>query len=1061
MPESRKTTSRLTSSAAELVSKLYAEPQNGVELRSSLAALNFHDQQKALRNLKVIVHTAQKGGETEASKLLPDILVTLSASPDPDMGLNNFERFVVQLDDPKPFFNELKASPSLRNGALRLFASSQSFSDIIIDVGSLDGIRPRRKEKPKDYRSRLCEELTTAVHQAASHEDKLTALRKSKHQEIVRIGWDDVLNDRNIEDVTHRISILAEAELEAALLVAVNKARSDFKIPDDVPIPAICVIGLGKLGGEELNYSSDIDVFFVCAEEGTLPVKYRGGALTFEILMNSIATSLVSILSQITGAGYVFRVDTRLRPEGGTGKLVRTLVSFLNYYDNYGSTWERQALVKARPVAGDLKLGQKLLDGLQPFVYPKYLDYDAISEIKHLKGRIERRAQSNHGTTTTIDVKLGPGGIRDVEYVVQFLQLLHGGEHPHVRHHNTLEALRLLEDHGCLPPADASELDRAYRFLRRTEHRLMILYQFQVHQLPKNRKALARLARRMGFAGKDQSAIQSFTAELSLHRKAVRSIFSQLFSGYLKSEQPESAPEVDLILEPDPSPDLITTVLGRYGFTDPQKAYLNLSALARESTPLLATPRTRTLMAQITPRLLQQIAKGPDPDMALNNLERCVDSLGAKTVFYELLAENANSIELFVDLCSWSQFLSDILIRNPGMLDQLVDSLVVGGHKTMPQMERELQILLSGASDPVPILHSYKNGELLRIGLRDILGSTDIEETMRNLSNLAEAVVRSVCQICEAQLIDQYGTPQVTYGQRGVARAEFAVIALGKLGGAEINYSSDLDVIFVYSRDGKTTEGTSNKAFFTSLAKQVLRMLGGVTVYGQLYRVDPRLRPDGSKGMLVSSFRGLKKYYGERRAQLWERQALTRARLVAGDGSFGQEVTRYLAHCTYKAGLSDDELREISDMRITLQKAAKPGDIKRGPGGILDIEFAVQATQLAHGTNLPSLRTPNTAEALRNICVHNLLPPGTAQDLLNSYRFLRLVESRLRIVTDQPTQQLPTDTMRLSRLARRVGATSGPPEAQAATFLSRCQSQFDTIRTISGTILNLPPPARG
>lgn len=1029
---------------ARAVARAVRPGQTPKAVDEGLRAAGFRQPERARRNIEALISHATAADTTATASafegIVERIVQAAANSPDPDMALNNLERLFDGCESPRTIFYELASRPLLLEEALYLFGSSQSFSDIVIELGHFDWLDTGRQESPEEYRRRLCEEFRRAVLAHPDRPSQWNALRRSKHLETVRIGWDDVLHDRPIEDVTRRISLLAEAVLETALAMGVDAVRARLKLPADCPFPELCILGLGKLGGEELNYSSDIDVGFIYDEDRELPLTHRGGALTHEMLANEVVSELLQILTTPTEAGLVYRVDTRLRPEGRVGRLARSVPSYLQYYASHGQAWERQALVKARPVAGATHLGHALLARLQPFIYPRYLKYTDITELQSLKRHIEALNASGVSAGDEIDVKLGPGGIRDIEYVVQFLQLLHGGELLEARHHNTLTALRLLEQHSCLPPADASALERAYRFLRKTEHRLMILYQLQVHQLPADELALAQLARRMGFSGSDDTVRREFLSQLHEHRATVRRIFSDLFTQYLEGQPSEAAPEVDLILQPEPPAELVERVLSRYGLQDTSKAYQSLMCLARESSPLLATPRTRALLAQIAPALLSLIAQGPDPDMALLNLERCVESLGAKTIFFELLHENRRSLELFVDLCSWSQFLTDILVQNPGMLDQLMDSLMIGGRKDLPRMERELHILLTGAADPLPILHGYRNGEWLRIGVRDILGSADIEETMRDLSNLAQALVRAVCSLCEAQLVRQLGTPQVSYGSRGLGRAEFAVIALGKFGGAEITYGSDLDLVFIYSRDGQTTGGVANQMFFTALATEVTRVLSSVTPHGQLYRVDPRLRPDGSKGMMVSSIEAFRKYFEQDRAQLWERQAFTRARFVAGDGSFGREVAAWTNQQTYGSGLAPSHLADIAHMRHLLEKTVTADDIKRGPSGIVDIEFIVQALQLQHGHRIASLQTPNTAEALRTIGNYGILPKDQADFLLHAYRFLRLVETRLRIVSNIAHDELPRDLASLCKLARRVGYSDDEPERLAERFAEECRT---------------------
>src|SRR5262249_16975565 len=400
-----------------------------------------------------------------------------------------------------------------------------------------------------------------------------------------------------------------------------------------------------------------------------------------------------------------------LRPEGQRGPLARSLASTLAYYDTLGRTWERQALIKLRPVAGDVRLGEEFLKAIEPFVYRKYLSFAEINEIKALKRRIEQKT-GRAGESDT-QVKTGHGGIRDVEFTIQFLQLLNGGDLSEVRQRNTLKALAALERVGCLTDQEYRVLDDAYRFLRKVEHRLQIMFDLQTHSLPEGIDELRKLALRMGYeADKDgpdradldplNAFLQDYRAKTGLNRKIVDHLLHQTFG----EQGGKTQPEADLILDPNPEPERIQAVLGQYPFRDVQSAFQNLVLLAQENIPFLSTRRCRHFLANIAPQLLQALAETPDPDMALVNLEKVSASLGGKGVLWELFSFNRPSLKLYVELCAWSQFLSEILINNPGMIDELLDSLVLNQPRTGEELRQELAELCKGAADPDPILHS-------------------------------------------------------------------------------------------------------------------------------------------------------------------------------------------------------------------------------------------------------------------------------------------------------------------------------------------------------------------
>ncbi len=467
------------------------------------------------------------------------------------------------------------------------------------------------------------------------------------------------------------------------------------------------MLAFGKHGGEELNYSSDIDLMFLYDADGAT----HGGLSSIgnDEFHARVASEVIRLLSAHTGHGQAYRVDARLRPEGKRGPLARSLASTLTYYDTLGRTWERQALIKVRPVAGDLELGVRFLQAIESFVYRKYLTFAEINEIKAVKRRIEQIA-SRAGLSHT-EVKTGRGGIRDIEFTIQFLQLLNGGDIPELRQRTTLLAMEALERVGCLTDQEYRVLDDAYRFLRKTEHRLQLLFDLQTHQLPESPEELTKLALRMGYRRKSEirnpkSEIRNpksendassdcgtriadlFLADYREKTEPTHRILEHLLHQTFAGEGGQAEPESDLILDPNPEPETIRGVLGRYPFRDPQAAYQNLTQLAQEEVPFLSTRRCRHFLASIAPSLLRALAETPDPDMALVNLEKVTRSLGAKTILWELFSFNPPSLKLYVDLCAWSQFLSEILINNPGMIDELLDSLVLNQPRTAAELRR-------------------------------------------------------------------------------------------------------------------------------------------------------------------------------------------------------------------------------------------------------------------------------------------------------------------------------------------------------------------------------------
>jgi glutamate-ammonia-ligase adenylyltransferase len=1031
------------------------------QARGMLMSWNLRDAEGGWRNLTDLANAIGMESLRDLCHVLGRLL---PRCPDPDMALNNLERFLANPVGAEQMASLVEGRARTLEKLLLWLSTSQSFSDLLItNPDFIDMLRIPLRRSPS--KKELQDQLQAEVDAAFEDSTVVRAFRRFRQKQILRIGTNDIIRDRPLEEITRDISRVADAALEVALATALRLVGNRFGQPYTASgSPSRCVIlAFGKYGGEELNYSSDIDLMFLYDDEGAT----RGRRVTSignDEFYGRVTSEVVRLLSAHTDRGQAYRVDLRLRPEGYRGPLARSLASTLSYYDTLGRTWERQALIKIRPVAGDAELGETFLRAIEPFVYRKYLSFSEINEIKVLKRRIEQKT-GRAGISDT-EVKTGHGGIRDIEFTIQFLQLLNGGDLPEVRQRNTLLAMEALERVGCLTDQEYHILYDAYRYLRKTEHRLQLLFDLQTHTLPEGKEELRKLALRMGYAdvraqnwrAKGSLAVSSATEtpadpltaflrdyreKTDLDRKILNHLLHQTFEG----EDGKAEPESDLILDPEPDLETIRKVLGRYPFRDVQAAYQNLNLLAQESVPFLSGRRCRHFLASIAPQLLRALAETPDPDMALVNLEKVSASLGAKAVLWELFSFNRPSLKLYVDLCAWSQFLSEILITNPGMIDELLDSLVLNQPRTAAELRTELASLCRGAADPEPILHSFQYKELLRIGVRDILGKDSLQATTAALSDLAETILVQIVQLQEPQLMRRFGVPQLSEGERGGQASRYALLGLGKLGGHELSYHSDLDLILVYEGDGRTSPPpaasrfdrftlTDNFHFFTELAQRIIKMTSYMGPMGRLYHVDMRLRPTGKSGSLVIPLQEFRRYYDEGGAQLWERQALTRARVVHGDAEFGRQVMEAVERGAYGLPWRPDMAEEIRDMRDRLEASRSERDLKRGFGGIADVEFLVQLFQIKYGGALPALRSPNTWEALEALKNAELLAQFEYSMLRESYDFLRQVEGRLRIVHNRSLDELPESADDLEKLARRLGCEAGPEGSAGARFLA-------------------------
>ena len=1004
---------------------------------------------------------------------------------DPDMAFNYLERFVGQARSPLALGALFERDPEALPALMQLFSTSRHLSDIMISDRAVFELVRETKGRPV-ARERLIETIVGEIDALKTEANVMKALRRFKRRETLRIAYGDVVSELPFETTAAQISHLADALVEAALIAArravVEKCGEPIGLNHE---PAqFVVLALGKLGGQELNYSSDIDLIFLYDQAGRTDHKRSISNHEFFLLLGK---ELFHYLNTTTELGACYRVDTKLRPEGNSGPLSVGLESALRYYQgNRARTWERQAFIKARACAGDVQMGRKFLDMLTPWIYQNYLTRDDISGIRRLRRRIEK--QTKGPGPERWNVKKGPGGIRDIEFTVQFLQLLNGGSLSAIRTGNTLKAIRKLERAGCLSHLESDLLGANYIFLRRAEHLLQIMSDLQKHTLPHDADERRKLALRLGYARnapKDERLPQLPKSTRSHARKSLAdspgslhlgmtpipwkrstltplpkasknplatfdadydnatSVNRQIINHLLYDafpEKEETAAEVDLVLDPNPEPDTIKDVLGKYPFKDIQRTYKLLMDLATERSFFLSTRRCRLFLAAIAQELLQYLAVTPDPDAALVQLGKVSDSLGGKGLLWELLSFNPPSMKLYVRLCAYAPFLCNMLTSHPGMIDGLMDGLALDRLPSQETLRATLADLCRGASDADVILHSFKNDQQLRVGAMDVLGKGDVRLATGTLSDIAQVCLERVVQDEYPRLVAKLGRPTLKNGPRRGEEAKFAVVAMGKFGGRELNYHSDLDVIFLFEGEGHTVigptssghsrggSGTSNQHFFGELGQKIINAMGRSSEQGRLYEVDARLRPTGRNGPLAMPLEAFDRYFteGEGPGALWERLALSRARTVFADPDMDLMTRASIARAAFGFAWRPEYCSEVREMRDRLEKTAKKkGDFKRGSGGIVDIEFIVQLLQLRHGQDREEIRRQNTLDALERLREDGLIESDDAAFLESSYQFLRKLEGFLRLTNQETTSCLPEDPTELTRLAHLIRLASG------------------------------------
>ena len=1029
-----------------------------ITLSPKLAAAGCRRPDLATKNLTLLAPDAASRSQIE--EILPTLLTALGRVPDPDLALNNLERYTQKVLD-RQFLFSLFRNPRILHLAFTIFGSSQFLSDILIRHPQLFEwlLEPGILHRPKD-KGDLAQEARQAVAGASTVERMWSALRRFKSREILRIGLQDLVGRQSLVGITEELSNLADVVVETGYQFCraeLVRRHGPPQLPDETGRIRECpfvILGMGKLGGKELNFSSDVDLIFVYGEEGETggiagPEGVISGRLSHQELFRKLGELLVKGLSEASPDGHLYRVDLRLRPEGRSGAIAASLRSCEFYYESWGQTWERQALIKARPIAGSLELGEAFLTMMAPFVYRQSLDPASLDEIRAMKDRInlavaqDARARRN--------VKLGYGGIREIEFLVQGIQLLHGGKNPWVREPNTLRALHRLAGQGFLADVDYEALVRAYTFLRRLEHRLQIIHDRQTHTLPDDPQELVGLGRRMGYHPPEHSdAGAALLADYERHTTAVRTLYDSFLRGTRADTDdcgPSPPDEITLFFTSDLPLDEVRNRLLPVGFEDVERALRNFRSMREGQSFVRITPEVRRALGQLAPPLLKALGEVPDPDLALTTFERFIASVAARTTFLGLLAETPGLVNLLVRLFGTSEFLAATLLRQPELLDALLAPDPAARHDR-DQIAKELLQAIEASqagSARLDALRRVKKAEELRVGLADILNQAEVTETQRALTDMAEACLITALGMAEQDLVARFGEPDP---------AGFCIVGLGKLGGMELGYGSDLDLLFVYRGEGQTTgpERISHPEYFSKLADRVTKILTSITQEGAAYRVDARLRPGGQKGEVALSLQGFESYLG-RLADLWERQAYIKARPVAGDPEVGGAFLDRCQRFVYEGPPESDLAERILAMRQRIESERvgsgnKATHVKLGSGGIMDVEFLVQYLQLRHGRDHRALRTPGTLQALRALGQAGLLASTDVAALDESYRFLRRVEMRLRIVADLSVNTLPTAPVKLEKLAKRMGYAPTADASARERFLADYRAHTGQVREV-------------
>ncbi|WP_340053417.1 bifunctional [glutamate--ammonia ligase]-adenylyl-L-tyrosine phosphorylase/[glutamate--ammonia-ligase] adenylyltransferase [Pseudomonas sp. JAI120] len=891
----------------------------------------------------------------------------------------------------------------------------------------------------------LCGQIAGAVQQAETEDELGRVLRRQRTRQQVRIIWRDLTRQADLVHTCRDLSDMADASIDQAYQWLYQRHCVQFGTPTgrrSGEPQHMVILGMGKLGAVELNLSSDIDLIFAYPEGGeTVGVKRSLDNQGFFIRLGQ---KLIKALDPMTVDGFVFRVDMRLRPYGSAGALVLSFNALEQYYQDQGRDWERYAMIKARVVAGDQVAGAQLLDMLRPFVYRRYLDFSAIEALRTMKQLIQQEVRRKGMAD---NIKLGSGGIREVEFIAQAFQLIHGGRDLSLQQRPLLKVLGTLEGQGYLPPAVIAELRNGYEFLRYTEHAIQAIADRQTQMLPDSPEDQARIAFMLGFA--DWTA---FHERLMYWRGRVDWHFRQVIADPDEEEGAESELVVGgewlPLWEESQDEEAACRQLAEGGFTDATKALKALASL-RNSPQLRAMQRLgRERLDAFIPRLLAQAVEHANPDLVLERVLPLVEAVARRSAYLVLLTENPDALRRLLTLCAASPWIAEQITRFPLLLDELLNEGRLFKPPLAPELAAELRERLTRIPEDdleqqMEALRHFKLAHRLRVAASEIAGSLPLMKVSDYLTWLAEAILEQVLALAWRQTVARHGSPQRLDGT--LCDPGFIIVGYGKVGGIELGHGSDLDLVFIHDGDPQAeTDGAKpidGAQFFTRLGQRIIHLLTTQTNSGQLYEVDMRLRPSGASGLLVSSLGAFDRYQ-QNEAWTWEHQALIRARVLVGSQDVGQAFEQVRAKVLGRERDLAKLRQEVSEMRAKMRdnlgtKATAAGtganafdatalfDLKQDAGGIVDIEFMVQYAALAWSAQHPSLlRYTDNIRILEGLEQVGLMPAADAHLLREVYKAYRSAAHRQALQNEAgtvPGDQFADERRQVMRVWQALG----------------------------------------
>ena len=847
---------------------------------------------------------------------------------------------------------------------------------------------------PDTFIARQVTLLNEKCQTAQSQEQAMQALRHFKQQAALMIALADLSECWDVIQVIEAVTQTADSALNAAIDYLFRMAANKGEILTETPNTAsqtngYIVLAMGKQGAFELNYSSDVDLIILFDRARA---KLRDGIEPTPYFVR-LTRNLIKLMQEITADGYVFRVDLRLRPDPGATQIALSTEAAYAYYENFGQNWERAAMIKARPVAGDIEAGENFLKGLTPYIWRKYLDFAAIDDIHAMKRQIHKAKGHSEIAVKGHNLKLGRGGIREIEFFAQTQQLISGGRHPELRTRKTLETLKLLSSQNWIKPEALQDLTIAYKFLRRIEHRLQMLNDEQTHTLPETDEGLERVARFSGYAN-----TQDFITAVRTELERVQSHYEGLF----EDEEQLASTCGNLVFTGDsPDPETVST-LANLGFENPTDAIETVKKWHFGRYPATRSARARSRLTEFQPLLIEAFSKTPEPDTALATFDRFLSDLPAGVQLFSLLYSNPTLMQLIAEIMGTAPFLAKVISHRHRVLDALLDPAFFG---ELPNDDQLRDLIIEEFStcrdyeDTLDRARVIGQEQAFLIGVRLLTGNFSAPKAASSYTQLAETVIEELQQKVMEELAITHGT----FEGAGVS-----VLAMGKLGGKEMTATSDLDLILIYDFDEGQTQSNGMKPlspsqYFSRLTQRLIAALSAPTGEGDLYEVDMRLRPSGRSGPVATQLASFTSYQNKE-AWTWEHMALTRARPITGPQHLQDSLTLAIKDVLALPREASDLAKAVNDMRLKIAKekaTSNPWHIKQVRGGLVDLEFICQYLQLSHAQSHPQILKTNTEAAFKAISSTDILSRMDSETTLNAAHTYNSLIQMLRLCSEK------------------------------------------------------------